>query len=789
MKFAEAIESRAGRAVLLLARVAFWAGAGLLAYALCRRGITLSDEGDVLSGALDILRGQVPYRDIDMFVTPGVWFLNAAVFALAGPSVIATRIAAAGCLLATMAVTRRIVRHGGGPLWGDFAAGLVAIFAVWAWPAWSWSFYSPWATLFSLAGLACTLEWMRSRRSAWLLACGAMLGLAIGFKQNYGVFAAAGCAVADALDEVAVSAATARVAPRAIARATFRAGLLVATGGARVLLPGVAWLAWQGALPAAFDLLVLRPFEGFIQSHSIAFVAFGDFWRRQQIWTVGGLVYMAVPVTATAVPQQWPGWAISLMVLQHVALYWIPVFAFAGIGAHAVRRLRHRLEFPERALLATGVFAGAYFLGVFPRADFNHLINVYQPVLAMLAMGAAACFGAGRWRASRLRMASAGGAAVVFVLFAGVAAVWMNDLRKTLWLPLEAERAGVLVDTFESEMLNAEIRLIRSLTAEDEPVFALPNLSMIPFLAERRMPTRYHNFYAVHIGQDHGLDAAREIEASGARVIVASYNNFFADPIGMLSYGHELSEYLRSNFRPLYSLGNRSRLVLMRRDSPLEKAPWRSLTSFCQVWPKGPPGTFVKEYLLFHSLYHSFWWVRGSYNQKLTTCEIKVPEQARLRFALELHQPGVATEPALVRSDIWLLGSRGRPRRLLDHERPLATEAAWQRDAGEEFEIDLSPWQGKTVYLLLRTIVDGKIPDAPLDHHGLSMMWNDLRLESPEYAPDYEPADSAPEPEEPEPADSGPEYEPVDSAPEPEERDEAESPQPEPQPVAEPHEE
>lgn len=733
MKLDDVLATRAGRAGLLLARLVFWAAAAVLAYALCRRGITLSDEGDVLSGALGILHGQVPYRDIDMFVTPGVWYLNAAVFALAGPSVIATRLAAAVCLVATMAVVRRIVRHSGSGLWGDFAAGLVALFAIWAWPAWTWSFYSPWATLFSLAALACALEWMRSRGRAWLLVCGALLGTAIAFKQNYGVFAAAGCALAVALDEIVVASAVAQVGTRAIARATLRAGLLVAAGGALVLLPGVAWLAAQGALPAAFDLLVLRPFEGFIQSHSIPFVGFGDFWRQQQIWTVGGLVYMAVPVTATAVPSHWPGWAISLVVLLHIALYWIPAFAFAGLGLHAIRRLRLRPGFPERALLATGVFAGAYFLGVFPRADFNHLINVYQPVLALLAAGAATYFGAGRWRTTGLRRASAAGAALVFVLFAGIGAVWMNDLRKTLWLPLETERAGILVDTFESQMLNSEIALIRSLTAEGEPVFALPNLSMIPFLADRPMPTRYHNFYAVHIGQDEGRDAAREIELSGARVIVASYENFFADPIGLLSYGRELAQYLRTNFRPVYSLGNQSRLVLIRREQPLEETPWRSLASSCQVWPQGPSGTFLKEHLLFRSIYHSFWWAQGTFNQKMTTCQVKVPEDARLRVALELRQPGLATEPASVRSEIWLLGPRGRPRRLLEHDRQLATESVWKRDAGEEFEVDLSRWHGEEVYLLLRTIVDGEIPEAPLDHHGLSVMWNGLRMESPEY--------------------------------------------------------
>jgi hypothetical protein len=199
------LEGRSGRVALFFARVALWSVSALVLWALCRRGLTLGDEGYLLSQAADLLAGKVPYRDFDLFVTPGVWYLIAGIFSITGPSVIATRLASAACMLAIMLVMRRIVRSSGSSLWGDFAAALIPIFAVWAWPAWSFSFYSPWATLAALAGLACTLEWMRSRRGLWLVAAGAVLGVAIGFKQNYGVFAAAGCAAAVLLDEIALA--------------------------------------------------------------------------------------------------------------------------------------------------------------------------------------------------------------------------------------------------------------------------------------------------------------------------------------------------------------------------------------------------------------------------------------------------------------------------------------------------------------------------------------------------------------------------------------------------------
>jgi hypothetical protein len=728
------LEHRIGRTAFLLLRVAFWAAASVLAFALCRRGLTLSDEGDLLMSALSIVEGKVPYRDLDLFVTPGAWYLNAAVFAIAGPSVIATRIAAAGCLLATMAATRRIVRTSAGPLWGDFSAGVIAIFAVWAWPTWTWSFYSPWATLFSMLALVCTLEWMRTRRPAWLVACGLALGAAIVFKQNYGVFAAVGCGLAVLLDEFAVRAVPGTSAREVLGR-TLRAGLLVALGGALVLIPGVLWLASQGALPAAFDLLFLRPFQGFIDSHSIRYLRIGDLWRQAQIWIVGGLVYMAVPVKELSVPMRWPSPALSLVVLLHVALYWIPVFAFAGFGLRGLLRLRRNPSLEERSLLAMVVFAAVYFLGVFPRADFNHLINVYQPILAMLVAGAAMCFGQGRWRRSAIIKASTGAVAIGLLCYAGVAAVWMNDLRKKVWIPLDAPRARlVLLEPLEAQILNDEIASLRELTAYGEPVFALPNLSLIPFLAERPMPTRYRNFYAVHIGHDMGREAAHDIERSNARIVLASYDNFFSDPIGMTTYGHELVEYLRLRFRPVFSLGNTAHMLLVRRKVPLAAAPSQDLWTLCDIRPIGFPATFVREHLLFRSLYHSFRGASAEYNQGLTTCQFKVPESARVKLRLELRQPTPASRPASVRAEVWLFANRGRPRRLLEREWSLAGEITSVREIGEEFEMDLTKWHGEVVSLMLRTLVEGAIPESPFDPFGLTVMWNDARLESPEYA-------------------------------------------------------
>ena len=90
---------------------AFAASALLVAFALslCRRSISLSDEGYLLMQSLDMLDGQVLYRDMDAFVAPGIWFLIAGLFSLVEPSVLASRALALACVLATYGLSFRIV--------------------------------------------------------------------------------------------------------------------------------------------------------------------------------------------------------------------------------------------------------------------------------------------------------------------------------------------------------------------------------------------------------------------------------------------------------------------------------------------------------------------------------------------------------------------------------------------------------------------------------------------------------------------------------------------------------
>ncbi|HET9062118.1 MAG TPA: hypothetical protein VFO62_02410, partial [Candidatus Binatia bacterium] len=151
----------------------------VLGFTLCRRAIVLSDEGYLLKQAEDLLHGSVMYRDLDAFVTPGLWFLLAGLFAVIEPSVLATRGLALVCYLATAVLIWRIVRRAADERHALGAIGAYAVLTVWAFPAWTLAFYSPYSVLFALVALERLLAWQARTRAVDSLLMGLAVGLSI----------------------------------------------------------------------------------------------------------------------------------------------------------------------------------------------------------------------------------------------------------------------------------------------------------------------------------------------------------------------------------------------------------------------------------------------------------------------------------------------------------------------------------------------------------------------------------------------------------------------------------
>ncbi len=686
-----------------------------------RRGLLLGDEGYILGQSLAVANGEVPYRDLDMFVAPGIWLLNAVLFKAFGPSVLVSRVPVALCYLLTVATAYWVVRTTSGRTWALVVVALFVAFLLWAFPAWSFSFYSPFAALFVVVAMALQLAWVRRPTVAKLVATGAAVGLAVAFKQNYGAYGAAAAGVVVAAVTIA-RAHTPRDARRSVATRL----LCLAAGGLCVVVPLVAYLHACGAGWPMFDSLVVRPFQGFADHHAIDYLPFADIWRQRQITRAGGLVYLPPMLFVTGGLLTWPAWILTTVKALDVILYWLPFVLLAGSVLVALRPGRG-VEI-DRPLLVIVVFAAFLFLGVFPRADYNHLINVYQPFLILsvvLVQRLVARID------GPLRSLVVVPAVVLFACYCAFGAAWLRDVRRVLGVPLASERGGVFVEPVSASLVNYQVGAIRALTAPGDAVLAMPGLAMLPFLAERPMATGYYNFYAVHVGHDGGARAAWDAEADQARLVVSDYSNFFSDPDGMLTYAPQLTEYVRGNFREAFSAPPRQQSFLVRRTEPLPPRRRSHLLADCWVATVPTQAGFVVEHVLFRALYQN---VSTEAPFADTICRTRVPEDGELRFTLGTRTPDAASPDAHVAAEIWVLPETGAPSsstRAFQVDQPVMPISGWAGRPGAEHVVDLRGYAGQQVLLIFRSgLLGGEVTMNPLAPWRFAVAWEGPTIES-----------------------------------------------------------
>jgi hypothetical protein len=696
-------------------------------FSLCRRGIVLSDEGYLLLQAVDMLGGKVLYRDMDSFVAPGVWFLLAGWFALVEPSVMASRLLALGCFGATALVLHRCVRFVGG---SGAAAGAVAallVFCVWAFPAWTFSFYSPYSVLFGLLALERLMAWRAGERRRDVLLAGVALGLAVVFKQNYGAFASA----AALLGVLAVRSE--RRAPLGPAlRAALADALLLALGGALVVLPLVAYFQAVGGLAAATESLVLHPFRGFLGRHDIAYLPLSELFDKRYMAGSGRLTYGAFAFTHTAFRYDWPAALVRGIELLHVLLYWLPL-GFLAAGAALALSARDAQRRFDAGLLAFVAMAAFVFVGVLPRADFNHLMNVLQPVIGVAALVCARAVARARRqpRGAFALAAALAGAGLFF--YAGVAAYWYVDLLRTLDSKLEQRRGGVLVSQLEQRVLDFEIDAIRERTAPGEAVLTLPAGSMFNFLAERPMPSRYYNLYAVHIAHDGGAGVVAGARAAEVRLAVADYDDFFSERVSLREYAPLLVDFLRREFQVALSIGVDKQLFLERREPPLPERATLDALADCDVDGSAQGARHVSGHLLFRSLHHALAAApKGGVERVETRCRVHVPPGAELMLRVAYRQPVRLALGSELVAEVGAVDAAASPPReqlLLRAPIPIKPWFGWASPAGSELRVDLSRYADRDLELVFRSRFKGRIEMEPLDLTGFAMLWQDARLE------------------------------------------------------------
>jgi hypothetical protein len=279
-------------------------------------------------------------------------------------------------------------------------------------------------------------------------------------------------------------------------------------------------------------------------------------------------------------------------------------------------------------------------------------------------------------------------------------------------------------------MLAFEVAAIRAGTRDGEPVLTLPGLSMLNFLAERPMPGRYTNLYAVHIAHDQGTGVVEEVERAGVQLVVADYDDFFSERNRLRDYAPALTDYLRRSFAPVFSVAIDEHLFLRRRVSPLPARKTQGALAECDAGAEEGERRWVRSHLLFDSLYHGLGPGPLELADEVSTrCRIARPGPSELRFGVGYRQPERVEAGSDLVAEIWAQ-RRGEADLLLYRESlPLAPVRGWASPPALERSVDLSRFAGEELWLVLRSRFRGAVRMNPLDFTGFAMVWQDPRVE------------------------------------------------------------
>jgi 4-amino-4-deoxy-L-arabinose transferase-like glycosyltransferase len=710
-----------------LAAIAIGGCALLFVIPLATRCLTMADEGYLLLQALDLANGKVLYRDMDAFVTPGIWFLLALVFKLTEPSVIASRIPVVIAYLALIALSYRIPARIGGVYAGLSCVAIMMMCTVWAFPAWTFAFYSPFSVLFALAALERLLAFRAGSRRQDLILAGLLLGLSILFKQNYGVFALVGTFFS--LVVLWLEKGQSKVASL---RAAAVDSCWLGMGVVAIALPTLAYLGVHSALGDAFQSLIVHPLE-FGGKHSIPYLDLAALFAPDLMQeSVDMMTYGAQPIYRTPLLGGIIG-SIRLVERLHVLLYWFPPLIFImgctlALTGPGISREEGNSSTLDGGLLSVILVCLCLFLGVFPRADFNHLINVYQPVVIAGVASFAVLFGR-RSEGSALAHKMVGAAlVVVFGVYFSVSAYWYYALVRTLNFEVEGSRGGVKVAPPEALSLRVVLRNLEEFSDPEDTLLTIPDIAMLNFLSKRSMPSAYYNLYEHHISHDGGAAVAAGAEENGATVVITRLNNFFSDRVGLRDYAPVLTEYIDRNFQQRYTIGRSEYLIYTRREEPIPSESFVSVLENCEQQSEKAT---IEKHLLFHTLYQTMGaGIDGSEDSLVTRCRVEIPASGG-EFVWQIEYP----RPVKLRSSTTLavevlVESDQQQRHVFSRIYNVKTMNPRVRrvPAPHEHRVDLSDYAGRTIDLIMRSTRSGLVVMSVHARRSFGTHWQHPRI-------------------------------------------------------------
>ena len=681
-----------------------------LPFRLC--AVSLVDEGAILQIAADVAQGHRLYTEAVHYAFPGVFYLTAAAFAVAGTSIETARMLAILLFALASGVVYLIARWSCGRRGALAVVTLFLVYRVWAYPHWQVLSYSTLALTLSLAATWIVGEALSSGGLVLVALGGAMSAASILAKQDLGLAATAALAVALVIGRPEGTRAT-----RVLAAFT--------AGGALVLAPVSAAIVAAGFGPALVHEAILAPLYG---ARHFAYLGRPALWPfvsqdpalRQHLFSYfPPILYdLYLPaITGSALYRDTAAIDAVLKLVYHLPWIVLVVAGLALLPAVRQRALRTRRE------LLLALLALACLVAFNRPHDWVHLLVLYPPTL-LLGSALLARLGGGP-RALRAVLSSAAG--VLLGAAAVVSAVLALELRWRYATPVVSRRGVIYATPAQAHALQAAIDDLATIPPPGGALAALPYHPLLNFLAARPGLGRFYIVWPVEQEASRDGEIVRRLEEDRDALVVYSPTQAphfprFAD------YAPELMRYLVDHFEIDRTLGGDPdgfTFLLLRRESP---PAGRSLLgpalaqARVTVESSAGPAREVAAPAERRALVEEALWpfrpvLRTSTLADATVAVIlPVPVVTGERFEVGY---GVNPDrwgdllPHRVGFGISVRPPAGSERLVVSAEvdpYDRATNRRWH-----DVAVDLSPWAGETVELVLRTTgPPGAAPDADL---------------------------------------------------------------------------